>query len=45
MRYKFVTSIALVAAIVGVALAWRSTSTVPQSLEPSPDIRCDYSYL
>jgi hypothetical protein len=35
MRYKFVTSIALVALIVGVALAWRSTSAGLQSREPS----------
>lgn len=35
MRYKFVTSIVLVALVVGVALAWRSTSAGMQSPEPS----------
>lgn len=35
MRFKFVTSLALIALLVGVALAWRSTSRGLQSREPS----------
>lgn len=35
MRYKFVTSITLVALVVGVALAWRGTSARLQSQQPS----------
>src|SRR5215217_1538556 len=35
MRFKLVTSIALIALVVGVALAWRGTSTGVQSREPS----------
>jgi hypothetical protein len=35
MRFKFLTSIAVIALVVGVALAWRSTSIDVQSLESS----------
>jgi hypothetical protein len=35
MRFKFLTSIALVALVVGVPLAWRSKSAGLQSREPS----------
>ena len=35
MRFKLVTSLALIALLVGVALAWRSTSMGLQSREPS----------
>jgi hypothetical protein len=35
MRFKFLTSIAVIALVVGVGLAWRSTSMGVQSREPS----------
>jgi hypothetical protein len=35
MRVRFVTSLALIALVVGVALAWRTTSMGLQSREPS----------
>jgi len=35
MRFKFLASIAVIALVVGVALAWRSTSMGVQSREPS----------
>jgi len=35
MRFKFLTSIALITVIVGVALAWRSTAIRSQSREPA----------
>ena len=36
MKFKVVTSIALIAILIGVALAWRSTSTGSQSRDSSP---------
>jgi hypothetical protein len=35
MRFKFLTSIALIAMVVGVALAWRNTTTGFQSRNPA----------